>query len=295
MKKKHVHHNHNYQHKKHHHHHQEKKRTKIYMPPLNNDNDDNTSDNNENNNNNEEENEFTLNLQMIYFEQCDPKKCTGKKMEKIGLLTETKFYTSYPGILLTPTGKKMVSKQDYERIKTKGICVLDCSWAKFNELNLNLNKIETRSLPYLVAVNPVNYGKAYKLTCVEAITATLYLAGFEREARFIMDHFNWGPAFFDVNKELFDLYGNASSDVELKQIEEKYINDEIEMKQKRKLSDGLGGLEEELEKAELNEDDDDGNDGDNNSNEDDKGVDMDLFRNINIDDITSQLTRDDNK
>jgi pre-rRNA-processing protein TSR3 len=109
-----------------------------------------------------------------------------------------------------------------------------------------------------------------------------------------MDHFNWGPAFFDVNKELFDLYGNASSDVELKQIEEKYINDEIEMKQKRKLSDGLGGLEEELEKAELNEDDDNDDDN-NNSNEDDKGVDMDLFRNINIDDITSQLTRDDNK
>ena len=291
MKKKHVHHNHNYQHKKHHH--QDKKRSKIYMPALDNDNEDKNSDEVEQSN---EENEFKLNLQMIYFEQCDPKKCTGKKMEKIGLLTETKFYTSYPGILLTPTGKKMVSKQDHERIKTKGICVLDCSWAKFNELNLNLNKIETRSLPYLVAVNPVNYGKAYKLTCVEAIAATLYLAGFEREAKFIMDHFNWGPAFFEVNKELFDLYGNASSDVELKQIEEKYINDEIEMKQKRKLSDGLGGLEEELEKAELNEDNDDDDDELNNSNnEEDKGIAMDLFRNINIDDITSQLTRDDNK
>ena len=291
MKKKHVHHNHNYQHKKHHH--QDKKRSKIYMPALDNDNEDKNSDEVEQSN---EENEFKLNLQMIYFEQCDPKKCTGKKMEKIGLLTETKFYTSYPGILLTPTGKKMVSKQDHERIKTKGICVLDCSWAKFNELNLNLNKIETRSLPYLVAVNPVNYGKAYKLTCVEAIAATLYLAGFEREAKFIMDHFNWGPAFFEVNKELFDLYGNANSDVELKQIEEKYINDEIEMKQKRKLSDGLGGLEEELEKAELNEDNDDDDDELNNSNnEEDKGIAMDLFRNINIDDITSQLTRDDNK
>ena len=289
MKKKHVHHNHNYQHKKHHH--QDKKRSKIYMPALDNDNEDKNSDEVEQSN---EENEFKLNLQMIYFEQCDPKKCTGKKMEKIGLLTETKFYTSYPGILLTPTGKKMVSKQDHERIKTKGICVLDCSWAKFNELNLNLNKIETRSLPYLVAVNPVNYGKAYKLTCVEAIAATLYLAGFEREAKFIMDHFNWGPAFFEVNKELFDLYGNANSDVELKQIEEKYINDEIEMKQKRKLSDGLGGLEEELEKAELNEDNDD-DELNNSNNEEDKGIAMDLFRNINIDDITSQLTRDDNK
>ena len=46
----------------------------------------------------------------------------------------------------------------------------------------------------MVAVNPVNYGKAYKLTCAEAIAATLYLGGFEKEAKFVMNHFKIGRA-----------------------------------------------------------------------------------------------------
>lgn len=56
-----------------------------------------------------------------------------------------KFTPHYKGVLLTPNGKAVISKTDYSIIKDKGICVLDCSWAKFNELNLNMSKIETRA------------------------------------------------------------------------------------------------------------------------------------------------------
>ena len=277
----------------------------------------------EQNNQNEEEDEyeeFTIKLSMLYFDQCDPKKCTGKKMERLGLLKETKFSRNYGGILLTPNGKKVCSIEDHEIIAKKGICVIDCSWAKFNELHLDLHKIETRSLPFMVAVNPVNFGKAFKLSCAEAFAACLYLGGFEKEARFIMDHFKWGAHFFKINEELFGKYKGVTSQDELKEIQEKYINDELDRKQKRKESDGLGEFNEEMNRKnkknknnkendeencekdnnkkginveekedgkENNEENDDLSDEESKENEneeEEEQIDLNMFKNIKIDD-----------
>ena len=219
----------------------------------------------------EEYEEFTIKLSMLYFDQCDPKKCTGKKMERLGLLKEIKFSRNYGGILLTPTGKKICSIEDHDIIAKKGICVIDCSWAKFEELHLDLHKIETRSLPFMVAVNPVNFGKAYKLSCAEAFAACLFLGGFEKEARFILDHFKWGEHFFKVNEELFGKYKGIKSQDELKEIQEKYINDELERKQKRKEGDGFEDINEKENE-------------DNNSEKEEEVIDYELFKNIKIDD-----------
>ena len=236
--------------------------------------------------------EFTIKLSMLYFDQCDPKKCTGKKMERLGLLKEIKFSKNYGGILLTPTGKKICSIEDHDIIEKKGICVIDCSWAKFEELHLDLHKIETRSLPFMVAVNPVNFGKAYKLSCVEAFAACLYLGGFEKESKFILDHFKWGEHFFKVNEELFGKYKGISSQEQLKEIQEKYINDELERKQKRKEQDGfedcnidkdeikIDNSEKEANKEEINENEEKE---ENEEEEEEEQIDYDLFKNIKID------------
>ena len=273
MKKKH--HNYKFNGNKNKRYNNQKKVILIPKSPKNSDDEENQE---------QEYEEFTIKLSMLYFDQCDPKKCTGKKMERLGLLSEIKFYPNYGGILLTPNGKKICSIEDHDIIKNKGICVIDCSWAKFNELNLNLSKIETRALPFMVAVNPVNFGKAFKLTCAEAFAACLFLGGFEHEAKFIMNHFKWGENFFNINQELFNKYKNVASQEELKNIQEKYINDELENKRKRKLSDGLGDLEKEIREEEEREKEE---------NEEDEKIDMNIFKNINVDELTDQLTKND--
>ena len=46
----------------------------------------------------------------------------------------------------------------------------------------------------------MNYGKPLKLTCAEAIAATLYITGFKEEARQVLDKFKWGESFIKLNK-----------------------------------------------------------------------------------------------
>jgi pre-rRNA-processing protein TSR3 len=124
----------------------------------------------------------------------------------------------------------------------------------------------------MVAVNPVNYGKAYKLSCVEAFSATLFLGGFYQEADFLLSHFKWGNSFMDVNKEIFDRYKNCQTAEELKQVGDKYVNDEIESKLHRKQE--IDEFEFSDEEASLEEED--------YSN---------LFKNIDINQMCDDLTK----
>lgn len=202
--------------------------------------------------------------------------CTGMRLNKYGLMKELKINSKYQGILLTPTGKKIVSKEDYNIIKEKGICVIDCSWAKFNDLHLNLNKIETRLLPHMVAVNPVNYGKAYKLSCVEAVSATLFLAGMYKEADFLLSHFKWGKSFLIVNEDVFSLYKECKNGQELKKAETDYIDEQIELKERNKIENA----------KELNFSDSQEEDG-----EEDTEDYTSLFANIDIDSMNDEMTR----
>lgn len=112
---------------------------------------------------------------------------------------------------MTPTAEKCVSPSDKSILETKGIAVVDCSWARIDETPLAaLKPSHGRLLPFLVAANPINYGRPCQLSCVEAIAATMYIIGFKDLALKYMSKFSWGHSFVELNEELLDIYAKCT-------------------------------------------------------------------------------------
>jgi pre-rRNA-processing protein TSR3 len=110
-------------------------------------------------------------LAMWYFEQCDPKKCSGMILKRHGLLQTIPLSQKFQGIVLTPTASKIVSQEDAEIMMTQGVAVIDCSWVYFDQVKVKSVKSRERLLPHYLAANPINYGKELKLSCAEALAA----------------------------------------------------------------------------------------------------------------------------
>ena len=103
--------------------------------------------------------EKKIRLAMWDFGHCDPKRCSGRKLAKMGHLRVLKPYQKFGGIILSPFAQIPISPSDGPLIEQKGICLIDCSWARVSEVNFNrLHNGKERVLPFLLAANTVNYG-----------------------------------------------------------------------------------------------------------------------------------------
>jgi len=80
-----------------------------------------------------------------------------------------------------------------------------------------------RSLPFLLAANPVNYGKPYKLSTVEAIAASYYILGKKELALKLLQKFSWGIQFINLNVNPLDDYSKAKNSNEIIEIEKQYF------------------------------------------------------------------------
>lgn len=130
----------------------------------------------------------------------------------------------FPGLVLTPVGKRTVSPEDRPIVESMGVAVVDCSWAKLSETPFERMKSPNpRLLPFLVAANPINYGKPCKLSCVEAIAATLIITGFKQEAIWYLSKFSWGHAFIELNDELLERYSQCKDSKDVLEVQNQYL------------------------------------------------------------------------
>ncbi|DAZ92671.1 TPA: LOW QUALITY PROTEIN: hypothetical protein N0F65_000441 [Lagenidium giganteum] len=165
---------------------------------------------------------FPITLRMWDFQQCDSKRCTGRKLCRFGYVKSMKPGQPFRGIVLSPNGEQAVSRADREI--AIGISVIDCSWAKIQELpQKQLRTGYHRLLPFMVAANSVNYGRPFKLSCAEAIAATLYIVGMKEEAVQIMEEFSWGMELLHLNADCLEAYSKCETSAEVVEAQNAYL------------------------------------------------------------------------
>jgi len=112
-----------------------------------------------------------VDLHVRYEGDDDPDKCTARKLARFDLaeLHRSDRDTPY-GIVLNPHAERALSPADADLANENALVALDCSWESAGEKMFSLPG-EHRALPYLVAANPVNFGRPMQLTTVEAFAA----------------------------------------------------------------------------------------------------------------------------
>ena len=159
---------------------------------------------------------------VVDLDQCDPKKCTGKRMEKFGLGKEISANRVPAGsIVLSASGHQYLSPADAKKAR-RGVVVLDLTWTNIDQ-EPHLRGVLLRRLPYLLAANPVNWGKPWHLNSAEAVLASLIIMGFDEQAELFMPRFNWAPEFVNLNRELLEAYRAADGPEEVERIQNEYI------------------------------------------------------------------------
>ncbi|XP_028555926.1 ribosome biogenesis protein TSR3 homolog isoform X2 [Dendrobium catenatum] len=161
---------------------------------------------------------------MWDFGHCDIRKCTGRKLARFGLLKDLRVNNAFRGIVLSPVGTQCVSKEDHPLVKRQGLAVVDCSWVRLKDVPfVKLRCPAPRLLPWLVAANPINYGRPCELSCVEALAAALIICGEEETANLILGKFKWGHSFLSLNRELLKAYSKCENGPEIISVQNTWL------------------------------------------------------------------------
>lgn len=153
--------------------------------------------------------------------QCDSRRCTVHKMARAGLVRHVDRLPR-GALLLNPAAPRALSPADRGR---RFLAVVDGSWKRLEDRfpEFLALPVEHRALPYLVAANPVNYGKPLRLSSAEALAAALVMLGERTRAEALVDPFPGGAAFFALNREPLERYAAARDSAEVVEVQKDYV------------------------------------------------------------------------
>jgi len=159
-------------------------------------------------------------LHVRYAGDDDPDKCTARRLERFDLVALHRSDRGTPyGVVLNPHAERALSPADADLDR---LVALDCSWESAGEAMFSLSG-RHRALPFLVAANPVNYGRPFRLTTVEALAAGLVILGHRAQAEEILEPFRWGETFLTLNEEPLRRYAACSDSAEVVAVQSEYL------------------------------------------------------------------------
>jgi pre-rRNA-processing protein TSR3 len=155
--------------------------------------------------------------------QCDPKKCTAKRMMKFGLAKNAELSSIPKGsVILSPFAEQALSPADKGYAEKASLVVMDLTWTNIDGFP-RLKGMNERALPYLIASNPVNWGRPMELNSAEAVLASLMIFGEKEQADELIKRFNWGPEFIRINGEMLSDYADAKDSGDVVRIQNEYL------------------------------------------------------------------------
>jgi pre-rRNA-processing protein TSR3 len=163
-------------------------------------------------------------LHVRYEGDDDPDKCTARKLARFDLATLHGSDRETPyGVVLNPHADRALSPADAESGEV--LVALDCSWETAEAAQFTIAG-DHRALPYLVAANPVNFGRPLRLTTVEALAAGLVILGRRGQAEEILSKFTWGETFLELNAEPLARYADCEDSAAVVAVQQEYLDRE---------------------------------------------------------------------
>jgi len=156
-----------------------------------------------------------IRLYVVRLRHDDPKKATGLRLCRRGLATLTRR-PPRGAVVLDPTASTFLSPADRPAALERGVVAVDASWRRIGEVRWPRGR--RRVLPLLIAANPINYGRPFRLSTAEAMASALCILGEWGQAEEVLSAFKWGPEFLRLNEDWLRAYAGASGPEEVAEL-----------------------------------------------------------------------------